>query len=81
MTTCLLLSLLLPAQTDTAVINRYVLAELERQRIPGLSLAVVQEGKTIKARGYGSACLELNVPATPQTLYGLGSISNRSWPF
>ena len=58
-------------------VDDYVGTEMAKQRIPGLSLAVVRQGKIIKAHGYGSACLELNVPAKPQTLYGLGSISKQ----
>src|SRR6266566_1842608 len=77
MTTCLLLSLLLPAQTDTAVINRYVLAELERQRIPGLSLAVLAGDRVLISRGYGFANVELRVPATDSTVYQSGSMGKQ----
>src|SRR2546427_11759950 len=77
MTTCLLLSLLLAAQADTAVINRYVLAELERQRIPGLSLAVLAGDRVLISRGYGFANVELRVPATDSTVYQSGSMGKQ----
>ncbi len=77
MTTCVLLSLLLAAQTDTAVINRYVLAELERQRIPGLSLAVLAGDRVLISRGYGFANVELRVPATDSTVYQSGSMGKQ----
>jgi D-alanyl-D-alanine carboxypeptidase len=48
---------------------------MARQRIPGLSLAVLKEGKVIKTAAYGYANIELQAPATVETLYGLGSIS------
>ena len=77
MTTCVLLSLLLAAQTDTAVINRYVLAELERQRIPGLSLVVLAGDRVLISRGYGFANVELRVPATDSTVYQSGSMGKQ----
>jgi len=42
-------------------------------RIPGVSLALVKDDRVIYARGFGARNLKDNVPATPQTLYGIGS--------
>src|SRR5205823_3354523 len=58
-------------------IDEYVANEMETQRIPGLSLAVVQSGKLVLAKGYGKASLELDASATATTLYGLCSISKQ----
>ena len=58
-------------------IDDFVKAEMQKQHIPGLSLAVVRDGKIIKADGYGLANVELNVPATPQTVYKIGSVSKQ----
>ena len=58
-------------------IDECVNREMESQRIPGLSLAVVRAGKLFQAKGYGKASLELDAPATASTLYGLGSISKQ----
>jgi len=44
-----------------------------RDHVPGLSLAVVKDGKVIYARGFGARRLKDNAPATPNTLYGVGS--------
>jgi D-alanyl-D-alanine carboxypeptidase len=72
--------LLLLLQT-TAVradkVDDYVKAEMQKQRIPGLSLAVVKEGKVIKAEGYGLANVEHNIPARPETVYKIGSVSKQ----
>ncbi len=43
--------------------------------IPGISIAVVEDGEHIWSEGFGMADLENFVPATPQTLYRLASIS------
>lgn len=54
-----------------------VKAEMQKQHIPGLSLVVVRDGKIIKAQGYGLANVELNVPATAETVYKIGSVSKQ----
>jgi len=46
---------------------------MRTRQIPGLSLAVVKSGRIIKAKGYGLASVELNVPATEGTVYQLAS--------
>jgi len=55
----------------------YVKAEMQRQHIPGTSIAVIKDGKVIKAEGYGLANVELNVPARPETVYKIGSVSKQ----
>ena len=69
----------LVAATSLAVeadeVDDYVAAQMLRKHIPGLSLAVVKDGKLLKARGYGLANVETNTPATPETVYKIGSIS------
>jgi len=50
---------------------------MNSQHIPGLSLAVVRSGRLVQSKGYGKASVELDVPATASTLYGLGSISKQ----
>ena len=51
--------------------------EMEKQHIPGLSLAIVQQGEITLAKGYGVANLELHVPATPSTVYQLASLTKQ----
>jgi D-alanyl-D-alanine carboxypeptidase len=50
---------------------------MEQQHIPALSVAVVKDGKIETARGYGLANIELNVPATKDTVYEIGSITKQ----
>src|SRR6516225_3763877 len=54
-------------------VDDYIKKAMSRQHIPGLSLVVVRDGKVVKAKGYGLASLELGVPASPETVYGLAS--------
>jgi len=50
---------------------------LKRSHVPGISLAVVKSGKVIKAKGYGLANLEWNVPASAETVYQLASVTKQ----
>jgi CubicO group peptidase (beta-lactamase class C family) len=63
--------------SDTASINRYVQAEMTRQRIPGLSLAVLVGDRVVMSRGYGFANVELRVPASDSTIYQSGSMGKQ----
>ncbi len=58
-----------------AEIERAIRAEMERQKIPGLSVALVTEHRLQWAKGFGYADLENSVPATERTVYRLASIS------
>jgi CubicO group peptidase (beta-lactamase class C family) len=73
----ILLLLLQPTAVRADKVDDYVKAEMQKQRIPGLSLAVVKEGRVIKAEGYGLANVEHNVPARPETVYKIASVSKQ----
>ena len=76
----LFLFLLLTASTaraQTDKVDEFVKAEMQKRRIPGLSIAVVKNGEVVKAKGYGLANVELNVPAAPETIYQSGSLGKQ----
>ena len=54
--------------------DEVVRAQMREQKIPGVSLAVIRDGKIIKATGYGLANVELNVPVTPQSAFHTESV-------
>src|SRR5437867_2779646 len=56
-------------------IEAIVRAEMDRQKIPGMSVAVVVDKKLVWSGGFGMADLENSVPAKAATVYRLGSIS------
>lgn len=62
----------LPARADT--IDRLIVARMRAERIPGLVLAVLRDGR-IESRAYGYASLESCAPADTTTIFGIGSIS------
>jgi serine beta-lactamase-like protein LACTB len=56
-------------------IEALISAEMARQKIPGLSVAVVTGGRMSWSSGYGLADVENNVPAKAATVYRLASVS------
>ena len=65
------------ARAQTNPIDEYIKAEMEKRRIPGLALAVIQHGAVIKMQGYGLANVELDVPVTPDTVFELASVTKQ----
>jgi CubicO group peptidase (beta-lactamase class C family) len=58
-------------------VDDYLQLQMQERRIPGLSVAIVQGGRTVKARGYGFANLEHRIPARAETVYEIGSITKQ----
>jgi CubicO group peptidase (beta-lactamase class C family) len=56
-------------------IDSIVNDEIKKQRIPGISVAVIKDGKIVKSGGYGYANLELKVRATDHTVYQIQSVT------
>ncbi|HKP38726.1 MAG TPA: serine hydrolase [Pyrinomonadaceae bacterium] len=46
-----------------------------RLKIPGMSAVIVKDQKVVWAKGFGFADLENKIPATPDTLYHLASVT------
>jgi len=49
--------------------------EMKSHDITGLSIALVDDQRVVWAAGFGYADKANNIPATPETVYGVGSIS------
>ena len=58
-------------------LDDFINREIKKRQIPGLSVAVLRDGKVLKAASYGFANLEHQVPATNATVYEIGSISKQ----
>jgi len=76
-TLALLLCLAAPAPAAPDAIDDFVAAQMAAEHIPGLSLAVVKDGRILRAKGYGLANVELGVKATPETVYQSGSVGKQ----
>jgi len=64
-------------QSVTAKVDAYVKSEMEKQQIPGVAVAVMQNGVIILAKGYGLANVEHQVPVTPDTIFQSGSMGKQ----
>jgi D-alanyl-D-alanine carboxypeptidase len=62
-------------QSRAAKVDAFVRGQMTENHIPGLSLAVVQGGKVVFAKGYGIANLELSAPVTERTVFAIYSIT------
>jgi CubicO group peptidase (beta-lactamase class C family) len=74
------LALTAPARSQTAPLDsveRYVRAELARQNIPGLSLAILRGDSVLLSRGYGYANVEVRALASDSTIYQSGSVGKQ----
>ena len=54
-------------------LDRYVARAMQAFGAPGLSLAIVQDGKTVVAKGYGVRSISTRAPVTPDTAFPIGS--------
>lgn len=57
--------------------DNYIGVMMSKRHIPGLSVAVLKEGKILKMQSYGLANIETHTPATSQTVYKIGSLSKQ----
>jgi len=64
---------LLSAPADS--LDDFIIARMQESHIPGLSLAIVRDGKIIKAQGYGFTDKSGRTPVSTNTLFMAGSVS------
>jgi D-alanyl-D-alanine carboxypeptidase len=61
------------AQADK--VNAYLKSEMVKRHIPGVSVAIIREGRVILAREYGQANVELSTPVTHKSVFKLASVT------
>lgn len=71
----LMLAVFAPLSADT--IDDIVRAEMSRQHIPGVAIAVMRGGNPERLQSYGLANLELNAAVTANTVFKAGSVSKQ----
>lgn len=75
--TLLFLLLFITISVKADKVDDFVKSQLAERHIPGAAIAVIRNGKIIKTKGYGVASVEFNVPATPETVFEIGSVSKQ----
>jgi CubicO group peptidase (beta-lactamase class C family) len=58
-------------------LDDYIKSEMTRQNVPGMTIAVVKDGKIIRTGAYGKADLELDVPMNEDNIFEIGSITKQ----
>lgn len=61
--------------TQADEVDELITTRMQERHITGLSLAIIEDGKIIKARGYGFTDKSARSRVTPETLFQAGSIS------
>jgi len=69
------LALLAPAPARADTLDDTIVALMQKKQVPGLSLAVIQDGRIVRARGYGVIERGGTTPVTVDTLFQAGSVS------
>ena len=55
----------------------YIRARMDEFHVPGLSIAILKDGKIVKAAGYGLEDVDRRIAAAPETVYKIGSVSKQ----
>ena len=67
--------LIIGFQSRADDLDEFIRKQMHKRHVPGLSIAVIQDGKIIRAKGYGFIDKKGSAPVTPSTLFQAGSIS------
>lgn len=62
---------------QTSAVDEFINAEMAKQKIPGVAVAVVRDGQPVKVKGYGFANLEHKVAVKPETIFQSGSVGKQ----
>lgn len=64
---------LAPSGSPPPDLDQYVTHAMQAFGAPGLSLAIVQHGRTVVAKGYGVRSIATRAPVTPDSAFPIGS--------
>lgn len=67
----------LSSKTLMLSVDSLVSSEMQRQKVPGLSVVVVRDGKIDYVNGYGFANIEHKVAVKPETVFQAGSVGKQ----
>ncbi len=60
---------------DAGRLESFIVEKMSETRIPGLSIALLKDGRVVYQKGFGFRDIEQGLEATPRTVYGVGSIT------
>ncbi len=56
-------------------LHKIIVKLMRKFKVPGLAISILHNGKPVYEKGFGARNLEQNLPMTPNSLIGIGSIS------
>jgi len=62
---------------DPTQIDSIIRQQIADKHIIGVSVGIMQNGKTVFARGYGVADVQTSSPVTPTTMFAIGSVTKQ----
>lgn len=62
-------------QNDFRKFEDFIFERMSKTHLPGMSVAIIEGGKTIYSRGFGFKDRTYGLRATPNTIYGIGSVT------
>src|SRR5256885_4873460 len=65
------------APIDTVQIDSIIRAHMTEKQIIGLSVGIMQNGRTVFTRAYGLADVQTRRPVTTQTMFAVGSVTKQ----
>ena len=66
-----------PPVDQTAAVDAFVQKTMDAGQVPGVSVAVIKDGKVVVAKGYGLSDVEKGTKATEKTVYQLASVTKQ----
>ena len=60
---------------DIPKLESFIFEKMSKTKLPGLSIAIVKDDEVIYSRGFGFRDVENGLHATPNTIYGIGSVT------
>ena len=77
----ILVSFFAASAQSEAKVDEFVKTAMDMAKIPGISLAVIKDGRPAIAKGYGLANIEHNVPVKRETIFQSGSVGKQFTAF
>src|SRR5215471_3450499 len=56
-------------------LSKFVQHQMEDKKLPAFSIALIDDQQVVWAQGFGYADPDKKIPATPETVYRIGSVS------
>ena len=63
------------ARFDPSTFDDLIFGKMSETKLPSVAATVIEDGRVVRQRAYGYKNNGAALPATPQTLYGIGSIT------